>query len=46
MRKQYHFRKSQGGFDAWEINKLVEVSKSLPVVSKMCFPTNFHTDSE
>lgn len=32
MRKQYHLRKTHHGFDAWDIDKLVEASKSLPVV--------------
>jgi hypothetical protein len=33
MRKQYHLRRTQRGFDAWDIDKLVEASKSFPVVT-------------
>jgi hypothetical protein len=33
MRKQYHLRKTHRGFDAWDIDKLIEASKTLPVVS-------------
>jgi len=32
MRKQYHLRKTLHGFDAWDIDKLVEASRSFPVV--------------
>ena len=33
MRKQYHLRPKQNGFDAWDIDKLIEASKTFPVVS-------------
>lgn len=33
MRKQYHLRKTSKGFDAWDIDKLIEVSKDFPVVA-------------
>lgn len=33
MRKQYHFRPSKKGFYAWDVDKLVEKSKDLPLVS-------------
>jgi len=33
MRKQYHLRPSNKGFDAWDIDKLIESSKTLPMVS-------------
>ena len=32
MRKQYHFRPSENGFFAWDVDKLVELTKDLPVV--------------
>jgi hypothetical protein len=31
MRKQYYFRPSEGGFDAWDVDHLIELSASLPV---------------
>jgi hypothetical protein len=31
MRKQYHFWPSEHGFDAWDVDRLIEQSKSLPV---------------
>ena len=31
MRKQYHFRPGQRRFDAWDIDRLVELSMGLPV---------------
>jgi hypothetical protein len=31
MRKQYYFRRSDVGFDAWDVNRLVALSASLPV---------------
>lgn len=31
MRKQYHFRPSPNGFYAWDVDRLVELSASLPV---------------
>lgn len=32
MRKQYHFKKSENGYFAWDVAKLVEQSKEFPVV--------------
>ena len=31
MRKQYFFRQSDRGFDAWDVDRLVVLSKDLPV---------------
>ena len=31
MRKQYHFRPSPNGFYAWDVDRLVALSASLPV---------------
>ena len=31
MRKQYHLIPSERGFDAWDIDKLIEASKNFPV---------------
>ena len=31
MRKQYHFRPSPNGFYAWDVDRLVKLSASLPV---------------
>jgi hypothetical protein len=31
VRKQYYFRPSEDGFDAWDVNHLIELSASLPV---------------
>ena len=31
MRKQYYFRKSQQGLQAWDVDRLVELADSLPV---------------
>lgn len=31
MRKQYYFQPSEVGFDAWDVNHLIELSASLPV---------------
>jgi hypothetical protein len=31
MRKQYSVRRSVGGFDAWDVDRLVELSSGLPV---------------
>lgn len=31
MRKQYHFRPAQRGFDAWDVDRLVTLSRDLPV---------------
>jgi hypothetical protein len=33
MRRQYHFHKSDAHTLIWDVHKLVELSKSLPVVS-------------
>ena len=30
MRKQYYFRHSKGGFLAWDVDRLVQLSSSLP----------------
>ena len=32
MRKQYHFRPSERGLLAWDVHRLVELAKNLPVV--------------
>lgn len=32
MRKQYYFRPSEDGFDAWDVEHLIELSAGLPVV--------------
>ena len=31
MRKQYHFRPTEGGTLIWDVDRLVELSKSLPI---------------
>ncbi len=31
MRKQYHFWPGEEGLDAWDVDRLVELSKDLPV---------------
>lgn len=31
MRKQYYFKPSDHGFDAWDVNHLIELSADLPV---------------
>jgi hypothetical protein len=31
MRKQYSLRKTAGGFDAWDVDRLVELAAGLPV---------------
>lgn len=31
MRKQYYFRPSENGFDAWDVDHLIELSAGLPV---------------
>lgn len=31
MRKQYHFRSSSHGFDAWDVDRLVALARDLPV---------------
>ena len=32
MRKQYHFRPSRNGFFAWDVDRLIDLSKGLEVV--------------
>lgn len=34
MRKQYHFRPSKNGFFAWDVHRLVELTKSHIVLQK------------
>jgi hypothetical protein len=31
VRKQYHFWPGEGGLDAWDVDRLIELSQSLPV---------------
>lgn len=31
MRKQYHLRRSEHGFDAWDVDRLIELSHDLPI---------------
>jgi hypothetical protein len=31
MRTQYHSQPSAGGFDAWDVARLIELSRDLPV---------------
>ena len=31
MRKQYHLVPSQKGFDAWDVDRLIELTRDLPV---------------
>jgi hypothetical protein len=31
VRKQYHFWPAERGFDAWDVDRLIELSRSLPV---------------
>lgn len=31
MRKQYHFWPSERGFDAWDVDRLIELSRDLPI---------------
>lgn len=31
MRKQYHFWPAEQGFDAWDVDRLIELSAGLPV---------------
>lgn len=31
MRKQYHLWPADGGFDAWDVDRLISLSKELPV---------------
>ncbi len=32
LRKQYHLQPTVGGFDAWDVNRLIDLSKHLPVI--------------
>src|SRR5258708_1187078 len=32
MRKQYHFRPSKKGFKAWDVDRLVELTKKFQVI--------------
>jgi hypothetical protein len=32
MRKQYHFRPADEGLDAWDVDRLIRLTKDLPVV--------------
>jgi hypothetical protein len=32
MRKQYHFRKSRNGFYAWDVERLVALSKGIAII--------------
>jgi hypothetical protein len=32
VRKQYYFRPSENGFDAWDVDHLIELSAGLPVL--------------
>jgi hypothetical protein len=32
MRKQYHFRRGPDGLRAWDVHRLVELAKDLPVI--------------
>jgi hypothetical protein len=31
MRKQYHLRRSRNGFDAWDIDRLIDIAHDIPV---------------
>jgi hypothetical protein len=31
VRKQYHFQPSAAGFDAWDVDRLIQLSSALPV---------------
>jgi hypothetical protein len=31
VRKQYHFWPAEVGFDAWDVDRLIELSRDLPV---------------
>ena len=33
MRKQYHFWPGEDGLDAWDVHRLLELARGLPVVS-------------
>jgi hypothetical protein len=32
VRKQYHLRQAEAGHDAWDVDRLIELSRDLPVV--------------
>jgi hypothetical protein len=32
VRKQYHLRKAEAGHDAWDVDRLIELSRDLPVI--------------
>ena len=32
MRKQYHLRSADEGFDAWDVDRLVDLASDLPIV--------------
>lgn len=32
IRKQYHLKKSENGFYAWDVHKLIEKSKNFPII--------------
>ncbi len=32
LRKQYHFRPGSGGLQAWDVRRLIELAKELPVI--------------
>lgn len=31
MRKQYHFWPAERGFDAWDVDRLIALSRCLPI---------------
>ena len=33
MRKQYHFRPGEKGWDVWDVDRLIELSRDLPIRS-------------
>jgi hypothetical protein len=33
VRKQYHFWPAETGFDAWDVDRLIELSRGLPIES-------------
>ena len=39
MRKQYHFQPNGDAFDAWDVDRLIDLSKDFPVVE--VDPTSF-----
>jgi len=32
VRKQYHFRPGEVGFDAWDVDRLIELTEELPII--------------